>query len=240
MIQTASHNLKIRAGLVLAFLMCAAPSLWAQEAIPFQEDYDVEAHVGTLSVPGPDRSPVVIRRRSGLQVQDIIEMKHDGQAATLVLWSGFPNGQWLYPELWWKEGNNRVRRVWPSNPHLDWEHAEVETTEIEGTTQVVITRQISSTRIQTNPVRTRETFQIDQGSLQLIEKHFSKWGTPEQLLSVVADLLATGQHDQVPLLLNEFQARKGKLSAGATRQLETLLTTYLERSGGISKTKEVE
>lgn len=204
---------------------------------PFRERYDRVRHVGELLVPGPDREPRVVRRRKGLQVVEFLPLHRGELQATLVLWAGYPNGRALYPELWTRSGDT-VRRVWPANPHLEWGDARVDTRENQGNRQAVVTRRLPSTRLDAPPVHTREVFSTHPEGLELVSKTYSRWSTPEQLLSVVVDLLVTSQGQRIRPLLAAYQERRGPLGPKLRDRLEQTLDQYLTRAEAPAVKKE--
>jgi hypothetical protein len=242
MLQTS--NKLSQSGLLLAglLLLLSLSSLRALEGstVPFDEDYDPQTHVGTLLLPGPDREPKIVRQRTGLQVVDMVELRTGNQSATLVLWGGYPAGRWSYPELWLHEGQDAVRQVWPMNPDLDWIDAEIETQEVDGDLLAVVTRRLTDTRLDAPPVRTRERLQVTSTGLKLVEKKFSKWKTTEQLQTVLADLLATGQLHRVPTVLRAHEARRGALSESASQRLTIMLHNYLTKAKASPSRKDLQ
>lgn len=217
-------------GLLAAALTVGSALAWA-EAIPFEGDYDRENHVGSLAVPGPDRKPVVIRRRKGLQVVDTFDLERQGRQAVLVLWGTYPNPRWTYPELWVKVADDRTRRIWPSNPDLEWQDAWVRTVTRKGSTDLVVQRRLSPATHDEAPVRTRERLRLGRGGLVLAAKKVSSWRTAAQLRTVLADQLATGRQADVAETLARFEAESGALEGDDLQAVEALLTDYLARVG---------
>lgn len=210
--------------LLLAILVPGSARAGLQDLL--REEYDMEADVGRLLAPGPDRQPVVLAERPDQLVTHYQDFEIEGRPAVLVLWRAFYSGYYYQPQIWSLDAQGRLGLRWPADPNLAWANPEVELEEVDDELLLVVTRELPPTDADQPTVKTREHLRVGPSGVQVVRKRYSKWEGEAQLVRVMLDQLTIGRADKVLPLMERYMTLHGVPSATTQGQVAALLRDH--------------